>query len=152
MANFQTKISVKNKKAYFEYEILDKYVCGIVLKGTEIKSIRQNKASIKEAYCYITKEEMFIKNMNIAEYSHGGYTNHEPLRERKLLLNKNELNKIEKKVKDKGITIVPLHLFLNDKGFAKLEIGVGKGKKLYDKRESLKAKDVKRDIDRVLKH
>lgn len=151
MATFQNKISVKNKKAYFEYEILDKFVCGIKLLGTEIKAIRENKASIKEAYCYVNKNEMYIKSMNISEYSHSGYTNHEPLRERKLLLNRREINKIEKKLKDNGITVVPLHLFINAKGFAKLEIGIAKGKKLYDKRDSLKQKDIKRDIDRALK-
>lgn len=152
MVKLQSKISVKNKKAFFEYEILDKYVCGLVLKGTEIKAMRQNKASIKEAYCYITKSELFVKNMHIGEYTHASHTSHDPLRERKLLLNRSEINKIEKKVKDKGITLIPTHLFINDKGYAKLEIAVGKGKKLYDKRESLKEKDVKRDIDRALKH
>jgi len=151
MPSFQKKISVKNKKAYFEYEILDKYTCGMVLYGTEIKSIRENKASIKEGYCYVNKGEVFVKGMNISEYSHGGYTNHEPTRTRKLLLNRQEIGKIEKKVKVSGITIVPLHLFLSDKGFAKLEIGIARGKKLYDKRESLKTKDVKRDMDRALK-
>lgn len=151
MANFQKKISVKNKKAYFEYEILEKYICGIQLLGTEIKSIRESKASIKEGYCYLNKGEMFIKGMNIAEYSHGGYSNHDPLRERKLLLQKKEINKIEKKLKDKGITAVPLHLFIADNGYAKLEIGIAKGKKLFDKRDSIKERDVKRDIDRALK-
>jgi SsrA-binding protein len=152
MTKFQDKISIKNKKAYFEYEILDKYVCGIQLLGTEVKSIRGSKASIKEAYCYINKGEVFIKGMNVTEYSHGGYVNHEPLRIRKLLLNRQEINKIEKKLKDNGITLVPLHLFMNKTGFVKLEIGLAKGKKLFDKRESLKSKDVKRDIDRALKH
>lgn len=101
MAKFQNKISIKNKKAFFEYEILDKYVCGIQLFGTEVKSIRESKASIKEGYCYIDKGEVFIKGMNVTEYSHGGYVNHEPLRVRKLLLNRTEINKLEKKIKDK---------------------------------------------------
>ncbi len=151
MSKFQQKVSIKNKKAYFEYEILDKYTSGMRLYGTEIKSIRENKASIKEAYCYVHEGEVWIKNMNISEYSHGGYMNHAPKRERKLLLNRKEINKIAKKVQDKGITIVPLHLFLSDKGWAKLEIGIAKGKKLHDKRESLKEKDIKRDLDRYLK-
>ena len=151
MTKFQNKISIKNKKAYFDYEILDKYVAGIKLLGTEIKSIRESKASIKEAYCFVNNHEVFVKNMHIAEYSNGGYVNHEPYRERKLLLNKREITKIEKKLKDNGITLVPLLLFLNEKGLAKLEIGIAKGKKNYDKRETLKQKDVKRDIDRMLK-
>lgn len=151
MAKFQNKISIKNKKAFFEYEILDKYVCGIQLFGTEVKSIRESKASIKEGYCYIDKGEVFIKGMNVTEYSHGGYVNHEPLRVRKLLLNRTEINKLEKKIKDKGIAIVPLHLFINEKGLVKLEIALAKGKKLFDKRETLKSKDVKRDMDRALK-
>lgn len=151
MAKFQNKISIKNKKAYFDYEILDKYVAGIKLLGTEIKSIRESKASIKEAYCFVNNSEVYIRNMHIAEYSNGGYTNHEPYRDRKLLLNKREIAKIEKKLKDNGVTLVPLLLFLNDNGLAKLEIGLAKGKKLYDKRESLKQKDVKKDMDRLLK-
>lgn len=151
MAKFQNKISIKNKKAYFEYEILEKFICGLQLVGTEIKSIRESKASIKESYCYVHQGEVFVKGMNISEYSHGGYTNHEPLRVRKLLLNRKEINKIEKKLKDQGMTVVPLHLFLSDKGYAKLEVGLAKGKKLYDKRESIKERDVKRDIERALK-
>lgn len=151
MAKFQNKISIKNKKAYFDYEILDKYVAGIKLLGTEIKSIRESKASIKEAYCYVNNSEVFVKNMHIAEYSNGGYVNHDPYRERKLLLNKKEIEKIEKKLKDNGITLVPLFLFLSDKGLAKLEIGIAKGKKNYDKRESLKQKDMKRNIERFVR-
>jgi len=151
MSRFKTKISIKNKKAYFEYEISDKFTAGIKLLGTEIKSIRESKASIKEGYCYVDNGEVFIKNMNISEYSNGGFVNHDPTRTRKLLLNKREILKIEKKLKDKGITLIPLLLFLSNKGFAKLEIGIAKGKKLYDKRESLKQKDSKRDLDRYLK-
>jgi SsrA-binding protein len=151
MSKIQKKISIKNKKAYFDYEILDKYTAGIKLLGTEIKSVRESKASIKEAYCYVDNGEVFIKNMHITEYSNGGFINHEPYRLRKLLLNKKEIEKIEKKLKDVGITIVPLLMFISEKGYAKLEIGIAKGKKLYDKRESLKQKDTKRDLDRMMR-
>lgn len=151
MTKLQKKISIKNKKAYFDYEISDEYVAGIQLLGTEVKSIRESKASIKEAYCYVERGEVFIKGMSISEYSNGGYTNHEPYRLRKLLLNKREINKIDKKLKNKGVTLLPLLLFLSDKGLIKLKIGIGKGKKLYDKRESLKQQDVKKDIARMLK-
>ena len=152
MAKTQNKISIKNKKAYFDYEITDKYVAGIQLLGTEVKSIREGKASIKEAYCYVNNNEIFVKSMSISEYSNGGFVNHEPYRERKLLLNKKEISKISKALKDKGITLIPLLLFLSEKGLIKLEIGLGKGKKLYDKRESLKQKDTKKVIDRLLKN
>jgi SsrA-binding protein len=151
MAKFQNKISIKNKKAYFDYEISDEYVAGIQLLGTEVKSIRESKASIKEAYCYFEEGEIFIKGMSISEYSHGGYINHDTYRLRKLLLNRREINKIEKKLKDKGISLLPILLFINENGLIKLKIGLGKGKKLYDKRESLKKQDVKKDIDRMLK-
>ncbi len=151
MAKFQKKIAIKNKKAYFDYEILDEYVAGIQLRGTEVKSIRESKASIKEAYCYFDNGEIFIKGMSITEYSHGGYMNHDVYRLRKLLLNKREILKIEKKLKDKGISLLPVLLFINEKGLIKLKIGLGRGKKLYDKRESLKKQDVKKDIDRMLK-
>ena len=152
MAKLQNKVSIKNKKAYFDYEISDEYEAGIQLLGTEVKSIRASKASIKEAYCYVQDGEVFIKGMSITEYSHGGYINHDPYRLRKLLLNRKEINKIEKKLKDKGIALLPILLFLNDKGLIKIKIGLGKGKKLYDKRESLKTKDVKKDMDRMLKN
>ncbi|MGB1040443.1 MAG: SsrA-binding protein SmpB [Flavobacteriales bacterium] len=152
MAKTQQKISIKNKKAYFDFEIKDKYVAGIQLLGTEVKSIREGKASIKEAYCYVNNNEIFVKNMSISEYSNGGFVNHEPYRERKLLLNKKEISKISKALKDKGNSLIPLLLFLSEKGLLKLEIGLGKGKKLYDKRESLKQKDTKKVIDRLLKN
>ncbi|MDB4088803.1 SsrA-binding protein SmpB [Flavobacteriales bacterium] len=151
MAKFQNNISIKNKKAYFDYEISDEYVAGIQLLGTEVKSIRESKASIKEAYCYFEDGEIFIKGMSISEYSHGGYINHDIYRLRKLLLNRREINKIEKKLKDKGNSLLPLLLFISEKGLIKLKIGLGKGKKLYDKRESLKKQDVKKDIARMLK-
>lgn len=146
-----TKVEIKNRKAKFEYEFIIEFEAGIKLLGTEIKSIRNNKASIAESYCYLHHGEVFIKNMFIAEYEQGGYTNHEPRRDRKLLLNKHEIEKIEKKVKDAGITIVPIKLFINGKGLAKVKIAVARGKKLFDKRESIKTRDVKRDIDRALK-
>lgn len=152
MAKTQQKISIKNKKAYFDYEISDKYIAGIQLLGTEVKSIREGKASIKEAYCYVNNNEIFVKNMSISEYSNGGFVNHEPYRERKLLLNKKEISKISKALKDKGNSLIPLLLFLSEKGLIKIEIGLGKGKKLFDKRESLKQKDTKKVIDRLLKN
>jgi len=149
----QKNINIQNKKARFEYEILDKYTAGIVLSGTEIKSIRQSKASITESFCEFNEQgELFVVNMSIEEYIYGTHYNHLPKATRKLLLNKKELRKLEKEAKNTGLTIVPLKLFMNDKGFAKLSIALAKGKKLYDKRESLKDKDNKRDLDRVKKN
>lgn len=145
-------INIKNKKARFEYHIEEKYEAGIKLLGTEIKSIRDGKASLVESYCYFNDGELYIKNMHIAEYSHGNINNHEPLRERKLLLHKRELEKLQKNMEKGGnSTIVPLRLFLNDRGFAKVEIALATGKKLYDKRNSIKEKDIKREMDRKLK-
>lgn len=146
-----SKINIRNKKASFEYAFIDKYVAGIQLSGTEIKSIRDSKASINEAYCFVSNNEVFIKNMHIAVYEAGSYNNHDPKRDRKLLLNKTEIKKIEKKLKDKGLTLIPLALFINEKGLAKIEIAIAKGKKLYDKRESLKEQDSKRMIGRLMK-
>lgn len=140
--------NIRNRSAYFEYAIEDKYEAGLVLLGTEVKSLRAGKASFNDSYCFFNKGELWIKSLHISEYSHGTYNNHNPLRERKLLLNKKELRKIEAKIKEKGYTIVPLALFFNNKGFAKLEIGLGKGKKLHDKRESIKARDTSREIKR----
>lgn len=145
------KISIKNSKAKFEFTFIDTYVAGIQLTGTEIKSIRNNKASIVEAYCVVQKGEIFIRNMYIQEYENRGFVNHEARRDRKLLLNATEINKIERKIKTKGFALVPYKLFLTDKGWAKLEISLAQGKKLYDKREDLKDKDAKREIDRVAK-
>jgi len=142
------KVNIKNRKASFEYQFIDKYVAGIMLLGTEIKSIRNNQANISDAHCVFMEEELFVKNLHIAEYSHGGKSNHEPKRARKLLLNRQELNKMIGKVKEKGMSIIPIRLFINDKGKAKLEIALAKGKKVYDKRESIKEKDLKRDIAR----
>ena len=144
-------INIKNKKASFEYEFIEKFTAGIQLTGTEIKSIRAGKASITEGYCFLKDGEVFIKNMYIAEYEQGSYNNHNPKRDRKLLLNRAEISKIEKKKKDVGITIVPLKVFLTKKGYAKLDIALAKGKKMHDKRHDLKAKDAKRSMDRAMK-
>ena len=144
-------INIKNKKASFEYHLLEKYTAGIQLTGTEIKSIRAGKASIAEAFCIFIRNELWVKGMHVAEYTHGNINNHEPKRDRKLLLNRKELNKLLKKLKEKGQTIIPTRLFINDKGLAKLEIALGKGKKLYDKREDIKQKDAKRELGRELK-
>ncbi len=142
------KVNIKNRKASYEYQFIDKYVAGIMLLGTEIKSIRNNQANISDAHCIFVDDELFVRNLHIAEYNSRGYANHAPKRERKLLLNRQELNKMLGKVKEKGNTIVPIRLFINEKGKAKLEIALAKGKKIYDKRESIKAKDIKRDMDR----
>jgi len=145
----ENKINIKNKKAYFNYEILEKYITGIQLTGTEIKSIRQGKVSLADSYCFFTNNELFVRSMRISEYDQGSYNNHEPYRERKLLLNRKELNKLEKKVKEKGLTIVALRLFINENGLAKVEIALVRGKRAYDKRESIKQKDLKRDMERL---
>ncbi|NCO64017.1 MAG: SsrA-binding protein SmpB [Flavobacteriales bacterium] len=148
----QKNINIQNKKARFLYEILDKYTAGIVLTGTEIKSIRSSKASIAESFCEFNEQgELFVINMNIEEYLYGTYYNHKPKAERKLLLNKKELKKLQKEVQNTGLTIIPLKLFINDKGYAKLDVALAKGKKLYDKRETIKDRDNKRDLDRVKK-
>ncbi|WP_338378501.1 SsrA-binding protein SmpB [uncultured Flavobacterium sp.] len=147
----QKMINIFNKRAKFDYEILDKYNAGIVLTGTEIKSIRLGKASIAESFCEFHNNELFIINSHIEEYQYGTYYNHKSKSERKLLLNRKELKKLEKDSQNKGLTIVPLKLYTNEKGLAKLEIALAKGKKNYDKRESLKEQDSKRDIDRIKK-
>lgn len=145
------KINIKNKKAVFEYHLLDKYTAGIQLTGTEIKSIRANKASLADSYCAFFRDELWVKEMHIAQYTEGSYNNHEPKQDRKLLLNRQELKKLSVKIKQGGLTIVPICLFINERGLAKLEIALAKGKKLYDKREDLKRKDAKRDIERAVK-
>lgn len=149
MAN--NKIVIKNKKAFFQFEIIETYVAGIVLTGTEIKSIRQSKASLVDCYCHFIEGELWVKGMHIAEYTFGTYNNHEPKRPRKLLLTGKELRKLHRQSQEKGLTIVAIKLFVNDKGLAKLEIGLARGKKLYDKREDLKSKDTKREMDRYMK-
>ena len=149
----QKIINIKNKRARFEYELIDEYTAGIILTGTEIKSIRNSKASIAESFCEFNhKGELFTVNMHIEEYAFGTRFNHKPKAQRKLLLNKKELNKLYKEVKNGGLTIVPLRLFINDKGFAKIRIALARGKKLYDKRETIKDRENKRDLERVKKN
>lgn len=148
----QNSVNIKNKRARFEYHLLDTFVAGIQLSGTEIKSIRRNKASILEAYCIFSRGEMWIRNMHITEYENGSFYNHQPRSDRKLLLNRKEINKIEKFLKDKGNTVIPLKVFISDKGWAKVEIALAQGKKLHDKRQDLKEKDDKREVDRAMKN
>lgn len=143
------KISIRNKKASFNYELLDKLVAGIVLTGTEIKSIRNGKANLNESFCAIVADELFIKGMHISPYEYGTHVNHESKADRKLLLNRKELDKWASKTKEKGLTIVPTKLFINGKGLAKVEIALAKGKKTHDKRETLKQKDAKREVSRI---
>lgn len=149
----QQKINIRNKRARFEYELIDQYQAGIVLGGTEIKSIRLGKAQITESFCEFNERgELFIVNMQIDEYSHGSHYNHKPKAVRKLLLQKKELAKLHKEVKNSGLTIVPLQMYITDKGFAKLSIALAKGKKLYDKREAIKERDSKKDLARIKKN
>lgn len=143
------EVNIKNRRARFDYEIADTYTAGIVLTGTEIKSIRQGKASLADTYCYVNNGEVWVKNMYIAEYFYGTYNNHTERRERKLLLNRKEIRQIEKKSSEAGYTIVPLRMFLSERGFAKLVIGVGRGKKEYDKRQSIKEREDKRSMARM---
>ncbi|MGQ0737922.1 MAG: SsrA-binding protein SmpB [Bacteroidota bacterium] len=142
---------IKNRSIYHEYFIDAKYEAGMVLLGTEVKSIREGKVNFSDSYCIIHKGELWLKSLHIAEYSHGTTNNHDPLRERKLLLQKREIKKIEAKLKEKGYTMVPLRIFFNEKSFVKVEIGLAKGKKLHDKRESIKQKDMEREMKRLLK-
>ncbi len=144
-------VNIRNKKANFEYELLDKYTAGIQLTGPEIKSVRASKASILEAYCYLRNSEMWIKGMHISNYNPASYNNAPNIRERKLLLNRAEIEKIEKAMKNKGLTIIPLKVFIASSGFAKIDIAVARGKKMHDKREDLKAKDDRRAMDRAMK-
>jgi SsrA-binding protein len=144
----KSNIRIKNKRAGFEYFLTDKVTAGIVLSGTEIKSIREGKVNLTDSYCLFTGNELFVVNLHISEYTFGTHYNHEPKRARKLLLTKRELRKLQLKVKDKGITIIPVELFINEKGYAKVTIAVAKGKKFYDKRESIKEKDNRREMER----
>ena len=147
----QKKINIKNKRATFDYEILEEWVAGVVLVGTEIKSIRAGKASMVDSFCYFDRGELWIKGVNIAEYAWGTCNNHAPRRDRKLLLNARELTKLQRSVQDKGVTIVGLRLFLNERGLAKIVIGLARGRKSYDKREYLKENDAKREMDKAMK-
>ncbi|HUI32514.1 MAG TPA: SsrA-binding protein SmpB, partial [Dysgonamonadaceae bacterium] len=147
----QPKINIRNKRATFDYELLETFTAGIVLTGTEIKSIRLGKASLVDSYCMFQNDELWVRNMNIAEYFYGSFGNHETRRDRKLLLNRNELNKISRLTKQSGHTIIPTRLFINNKGLAKINIAVARGKKEYDKRHSLREKEDKRAMDRMLK-
>lgn len=142
------RVFIKNKRASYEYFLEDKYVAGIQLQGTEIKSIRYGKANLTDAYCAFSKDELYVRNLHISEYKLGTHYNHEAKRERKLLLNKRELRKIKIKINERGYTLIPTALFINEKGLAKLEIALAKGKHTYDKRASIKEKDIKRDLDR----
>lgn len=148
----ERNVNIRNKRSTFDYELIEKFTAGIVLVGTEIKSIRLGKASLVESYCHIVNNELWIKNMNISEYFYGSYNNHETRRERKLLLNRKEIKKLDRKTKESGLTIIPVKLFVNEKGFAKLQIALAKGKKQHDKRHSLREKDDKRQMDRMMKH
>ncbi|GAB4281074.1 MAG: SsrA-binding protein [Marinilabiliales bacterium] len=141
-------IEIKYKKAFYQFHIFERFIAGIVLKGTEIKSIRGGKCSFTDPFCVFIKGELWIKGLHISEYSHGNIFNHDPKRDKKLLLQRKELNKLEKKVREKGFTIIPIKLFINENGFAKVEIALAKGKKQYDKREDIKKRDQKRDIEK----
>lgn len=142
-------MEIRNRSAYYEYFIDDKYDAGMVLTGTEVKSLRAGKASFNDAYCIFDKGELYVKSLHIAEYAFGTYANHNPLRDRKLLLNKKELRKIEARVKEKGFTIIPLRIYFSDSGKAKIEIGLARGKKLHDKRQSIREKDAERELKRM---
>ncbi len=144
----QKHVNIVNRRASFEYQFLDKYTAGVMLKGTEIKSIREGKVNMQDGYCVFQNGELWVHNMHISTYTEGTHYNHEPMRPRKLLLNKKELKKLENKAEEQGVTIIPIRVFISDRGFAKVEIALARGKKLYDKREDIKAKDVKRDLER----
>jgi SsrA-binding protein len=150
MADFKN-VNIRNKRATFDYEIIEEYVAGIVLVGTEIKSLRLGKASLVDSYCYFERNELWIRNVNIAEYTWGTCNNHIPKRDRKLLLNRKELSKLQRALQDKGLTVVGLRLFLSEKGYAKIVVGLARGRKAYDKREYLKENDAKREMDKAMK-
>lgn len=146
---FSNNINIRNRQATFNYELLDKYIAGIVLKGTEIKSIKEGKVNLQDGYCYVNNGELFVKGINITPYAQGTHYNHEPARERKLLLRKPEIRKLESKMEEKGLTLVPIRLFVTERGLAKLEIALARGKKQYDKRQSIKEKDIRRELSKV---
>jgi SsrA-binding protein len=151
VAHLKGNINIRNRKASFEYELIEKYIAGIRLSGTEIKSIRSGKVNMNDAYCQFHANELFAKNIHISEYELGTCNNHPAKRDRKLLLNKKELQKLERKIKESGLTIIPTRIFINDRGLAKIEIALARGKKVYDKRESLKQKDTNREMDRAMR-
>jgi SsrA-binding protein len=151
LSKFPDKVFIKNRPVTFEYAIEDRMTAGIMLTGSEIKSIRNAKVSFNDSFCIFDKGELWLKRLYIGEYVNAGYAGHDPVRERKLLLNKKELRKWEQKIKEKGLTIVPMNVFINDKGYAKVEIGLGRGKKLHDKRESTKNREGDREIQRAMK-
>jgi SsrA-binding protein len=146
---FSNDINIRNRQASYEYELLEKYIAGIVLTGTEIKSIREGKVNLQDGYCYFNNGELFVKGVNITPYAQGTHYNHEATRERKLLLKRSELKKLEGKVEEKGLALIPTRLFINERGLAKMEIALGRGKKLHDKRDSIKEKDAKRELARI---
>jgi len=148
VAKISNTVNIENRRAKFDYQFLDTLTAGLVLKGTEIKSIREGKAGLADSYCFFRNEELFVRNFHIAEYEDASFYNHEPMRERKLLLSRQELKKLLRQVRDQGLTIVPVKLFINDKGFAKLNIALAKGKKSFDKREDIKKKDLEREMKR----
>ena len=150
MADYKN-VNIRNKRATFDYEILEEYIAGIVLVGTEIKSLRLGKASLVDSYCYFERGELWIRNVNIVEYTWGTCNNHVPKRDRKLLLNRKELNKLQRSLQDRGLTVVGLRLFINDRGLAKVAIGLARGRKSYDKREYIKENDAKREMDKAMK-
>jgi len=152
VAHPKANINIRNKKATFEYELIERFVAGMQLTGTEIKSIRNGKVSMNDAYCQFHGTELWAKNIHISEYELGNINNHPAKRDRKLLMTKRELEKLQRKLKESGLTIVPVRMFITDKGLAKLEIALARGKKLYDKRETLKQKDTRREMDRMMKH
>lgn len=146
---FEKVINIKNKKASFQFEFIDTYVCGMVLRGTEIKSLREAKVSLTESFCLFMNGELFVRQMHIAPYTMAASFNHEAVRDRKLLLSKKELEKLQTKSEEKGLTIIPVRIFINDRGLAKMEIALGRGKKIHDKRQDLKEKDAKRELQRI---
>lgn len=148
-SRFSDNVNIRNKQATFQYELLDKYISGIALKGTEIKSIREGKVNLQDGYVYFSNDEAFLKGVNISPFSDGTHYNHEAARERKLLLKKTEIRKLRTQVEEKGLTVIPTRIFINDRGYAKIEIAVGRGKKLHDKRDSIKERDIKRELART---
>ena len=144
-------VEINNRQALFDFELLDKYEAGLMLKGTEIKSIRSGRVNLKDGFCFFKGDELYVKNVHIAEYEFGNINNHEPLSVRKLLLNRRELNKLHAKIKERGYTIVPVRMFISERGFAKIEIALARGKKSFDKRNSIKLKDQKRELDRTFR-